>query len=183
VKLVLRSRLPPDLHGHHLEIIRTCDVEVIDRFLSHEELHALLTRTDIYVLPSARIHAVSILQAMAYGLALVASDGWGIEDYVEDGRNGLIVRGRYGKCSWMDGDGMLREDYRPLWSVDPLVVRGLADALSTLIEDHELRERLAETARRHVETRFTIDNWNRGLAQALRSEVHGAVETVGHANR
>ena len=45
-----------------------------------------LRSVDIYLLPSARIHVVSILQAMSYGLAVVASDGWGIEEYIEHGK-------------------------------------------------------------------------------------------------
>ena len=39
-----------------------------------------LRSVDIYLLPSARIHVVSILQAMSYGLAVVASDGWGMKN-------------------------------------------------------------------------------------------------------
>jgi glycosyltransferase involved in cell wall biosynthesis len=85
----------------------------------------LFSRADIYVLPSARLHVVSILQAMAHGLAVVVSDGWGIDEYVDDGRNAVVVPGRYGKCSWMDGNGMLRENYEPLLSADPVVVDGL----------------------------------------------------------
>ena len=66
------------------------------------------------MLPSALLHGVSILQTMAHGLALVVSDGGGIGVYIEDGKSGLVVSGRYGKCSWMDGNGMLREYYKPL---------------------------------------------------------------------
>ena len=95
----LRSKMPENLDHRYRRIIERCNVQVIDQFLSGEEIEALLSSADIYVLPSARLHVVSILQAMAYGLAIVVSDGWGIEEYVNDGRNGLIVRGRYGTYS------------------------------------------------------------------------------------
>ena len=167
LRLILRTALPSNLDERYLRIIESCLVKVVDRFLPIDEMQELKSNADIYVLPSARIHVVSILEAMAYGLAVVVSDGWGITEYVENGRDGIVVPGRYGKCSWMDGNGMLREDYSPLFSSDPFVVSGLVDSLSTLIEDRELRKRLGQAGRRDIETRFSIDNWNQGLAKVF----------------
>jgi glycosyltransferase involved in cell wall biosynthesis len=167
VRLVVRSKLPEDLGERYRQIIERCDVEVIEKFLSTEEIEALFDRADIYVLPSARLHVVSILQAMVYGLAVVVSDGWGIPEYVDHGRNGWIVPGRYGKVSWMDNNGMLREDYRPLFSADSIVTNRLTEALSTLIEHEDMRGTLGEAARRDVETIFSMERWNRGLASAF----------------
>jgi len=175
VRLFLRTTLPPDLDEHYLKIIRDCPVEVLDHFLSRNKMQELVSGSDIFVLPSARVHSISILEAMAQGMALVVSDGWGITEYVTDGHNGLVVRGRYGKCSWVDENGMLREDYSHLFSSDPVVVRGLVDSLSELIEKKEMRERLGQNARTDVETKFSIDNWNIGLKKifdgALQDEV------------
>lgn len=167
VRLTLRTALPADLDPSYLKIIKSLPIEVVDRKLPREQMDELLLQSDIFVLPSARIHVVSILQAMAFGVAVVVSDGWGIQEYVEDGWNGAVVRGRYGKCSWMDANGILREDYRSLWSPDPVVVRNLVESLSALIEDENLRRRLGQNARRDVETRFSIDNWNQGLKKAF----------------
>ena len=92
---------------------------------------------------AARIHVVSLLQAMSYGLAVVASDGWGIEEYLDDGRNGMVVRGRYGKTSWADHEaGVLREDYDSMYLPDPKMVAGIVSAVSRLAESRELRARL-----------------------------------------
>lgn len=167
VRLILRTALPPDLDSRYQRIIQDYPIELVDEFLPTNDMEELLSHVDIYVLPSARIHVVSILEAMAHGLAVVVSDGWGITEYVEHYRNGLVVRGRYGKCSWMDVNGMLREDYSPLFASDPLVVSGLVDSLSTLIEDRELCERLGQAARKDIETKFSFDNWNRGLKKVF----------------
>ena len=167
LRLIVRSKLPDDLNRRYHRIIERCNVTVIDRFLPADEIRSLFDSADIYVLPSARLHVVSILQAMAHGLAVVASDGWGISEYIDHERNGLIVAGRYGETSWMTPDGMLMEDYRPLLKETPQVAGALRDTLATLINEPGRRRQLAETARQDVETRFSLDAWNAGLATAF----------------
>lgn len=168
LRLTLRTKLPSELNPRNIEIIENSNVRIIDTFLTTGDWQELLNQSDIYVLPSARIHVVSILEAMSYGLAVVVSDGWGIEEYVEEGANGLVVKGRYGKTSWMDTEnGILRENYTSLFTTDPVVVEGLVHALSALIDDKGLRERLGTAARQDVETKYNIENWNKGLKEAF----------------
>ena len=157
LRLTLRTGLP-SLPEHYHRILEKGWVRVIDRFLSGEEMAALLADSHIFLLPAARVHIVSVLQAMSHGLAVVASDGWGIEEYVDHERNGLVVRGRYGKVSWADETaGMLRENYGPMYRPDRDVVEGLVQAVSRLVEDRQLRRRLGRAARRDVETTYTLE--------------------------
>ena len=166
-RLVLRTKLPPNLDQRYRRIIDRCEVQIIDQFLSEPEMEALFKSADIYVLPSARLHVVSVLQAMASSLAIIVSDGWGMAEYISHGRNGLIVRGRYGRTSWMENNGMLRENYQPLFATDPVVANGLAEALSSLITDAERRRTLAEAALDDIATRFSLERWNHDLAMAF----------------
>ena len=167
LRLIVRSKLPTDLDGRYRQIIERCNVTVIDRFLPADEIQLLFESSDIYLLASARLHVVSILQAMAHGLTIVASDGWGIAEYIDHERNGLIVAGRYGETSWMTPGGMLMEDYRPLLMASPKVADALTDVLAMLIKDPRRRRQLGETARRDVETKFSLESWNLGLARAF----------------
>ena len=167
LRLIVRSKLPADLAGRYRQIIERCNVTVIDQFLPADEIRTLFDTADIYVLPSARLHVVSILQAMAHGLAVVTSDGWGMSEYVDHERNGLIVAGRYGEVSWMDANGMLMEDYRPLLSTTPNVADALKETLGLLIKEPGMRWQLGETAKRDVETKFSLTSWNLGLRRAF----------------
>jgi glycosyltransferase involved in cell wall biosynthesis len=167
LRLIVRSKLPDDLDGRYHQIIERCNVTVMDRFLRADEIRSLFESADIYLLPSARLHVVSILQAMAHGLAVVASDGWGISEYIDHERNGLIVAGRYGETSWMTPGGMLMEDYRPLLKATPKVAGTLRDMLALLIDEPDRRQQLGETARRDIETRFSLESWNLGLARVF----------------
>lgn len=172
LRLTMRSHLPA-LDDHYRRILEQGWVRVIDRFMTAEEMAALHAESHIYLLPAARVHIVSLLQAMSYGLAIVASDGWGIEEYLDHERNGLVVTGRYGKVSWADGEaGLLREDYEPMFTSDPEVVEGIVEAVSRLVEDALLRRELGRAARRDIETKFTVARWNDGLAKALAKAVH-----------
>jgi glycosyltransferase involved in cell wall biosynthesis len=167
VRLTLRTGLPP-LKPPFRRVVEKCWVRVIDRFLSEDEMDALMRGTHVFLLPSARLAVVSVLRAMAYGQVVVASDGWGFREYIDHGRNGMIVQGRYGNTSWMEDEtGMLREDHAPMFTSHSGVVRGLVEAMSSLVEDHELRRRLGAQARQDVVGRFSLQNWNRGLKQAL----------------
>jgi glycosyltransferase involved in cell wall biosynthesis len=182
LRLTMRTALPA-LDDHYLRIIEGGAVRVVNRFLTNEEMAEFHAKSHIYLLPAARIHIVSLLQAMSYGLAVVGSDGWGMEEYLEHEQNGLVVRGRYGKSSWADTEaGMLRENYETMYTPDPEVVAGIVEAVSRLVEDAELRRRLGRAARDVVAERYTPEVWNRGLKAAL-DRARGTSEAQVHQTR
>jgi glycosyltransferase involved in cell wall biosynthesis len=172
LRLVLRSSLP-DLPRRYMRMLLRGDVQVLGNFLSARQMDALQRRTHIYLLPSARVHIVSLLQAMAYGQAVIASDGWGFAEHVEHGRNGLVVPGRHGKTSWLDErGGLLREDYRPMFRPDPVIVEGLVESVSRLVEDSKLRRRLGKQARADVAARHSVAQWNERLKAVFDQVTH-----------
>jgi glycosyltransferase involved in cell wall biosynthesis len=178
LQLTLRSSMPP-FAEHYNRILAGGGVRVVNCFLTPEEMADLHADSHIFLLPAARIHIVSLLQAMSYGLAVVGTDGWGMEEYLEHERNGLVVKGRYGKVSWADEEaGLLREDYEPMYTPDPDVVQGIVDAVSRLVEDKELRARLGRCARADVETRYNMEQWNQGLKVAFDRVCHPSTPTV-----
>lgn len=166
-RLLLRTELPVLAPWHREIIERNPRIELFDQAMSNEEMDALMRRADAFLLPSARLHVVSVVKAMAYGLPVIASDGWGLEEYVAHGHSGLVVKGRWGVCSWMDEEtGMLREDYRPFMGAvhgDPQVTEGLAEAMHQLVEDGDLRRHLSAGAREEAVSRFSTERLNRDL--------------------
>lgn len=167
LRLTIRSGLPR-LDDRYHRILESGWVRVIDRFMPAAEMAELQRESHVYLLPAARIHIVSVLQAMSYGQAVVVSDGWGMSEYVDHGRNGLIVGGRHGKVTWADNEvGMLRENYGPIYAKDRTVVEGLIDAVSLLVEERTTRQRLGAAARADVQTRYTLTQWNAALQAAF----------------
>jgi glycosyltransferase involved in cell wall biosynthesis len=87
---------------------------------------------------------MAVLEAMACGVCVVASDVGGIPELVEDGQSGMLV---------------------PPDDVDALV-----RALRAVLSDRDLRDRLGAAARRRVQAEFDIDVvWRR--LDALYQEV------------
>ncbi|MEW6359378.1 MAG: glycosyltransferase family 4 protein [Planctomycetota bacterium] len=96
-----------------------------------DDTHDLYAAMDIFVLPSLwEGRPYALLEAMAAGRPVVASDVCGLGDVIEDGANGLLVP--------------VGEAAR------------LAEAVARLGRDSELRRRLGRAARQTVETRYRL---------------------------
>lgn len=94
-----------------------------------EDVHAHLQASDIFVLPTEReAFGLSLVEAMACGLAVIATATGGIPDIIEHDRNGLLVE---------VGNG-----------------EELQRALEALLTDPDLVARLGRAARRSVEERY-----------------------------
>lgn len=103
------------------------------RFLGHRSKVARhYQASDIFVFPSyAEGMPNSLLEAMACGLPVIASRIGGVVDVVEDGKSGILF--------------------------EPGNVHELASAMSKLLNDAELRQRLGDEARKRIVGNFSID--------------------------
>jgi glycosyltransferase involved in cell wall biosynthesis len=110
-----------------------------------ERKHEWLARAHVFVLPS-RVEAfpVSILEAMAAGLPIVATAVGAVPTMIESGRSGLLVTA---------GD-----------------VASLSSAISNMLSDRTLRARLAASARTECIQRFSIER-TAGVLRGLYAEV------------
>lgn len=174
VNLIWRSPIPPGPPETLLNQLtdETGRIRIYRSFVAKDEYEKIFCESDIYVLPSARIHVVSILEAMSYGMATVVSDGWGIQDYVSDGHNGVVIPGRWGVVSWDDPKtGMFHENYAPMYQPDEKIISGLVDNISGLIENPDERRRLGANARRDVAEKFNFENWNAGFRRVLNTAI------------
>ena len=124
----------PDLPAAEAELRRLGLAEVVTLSGERDDVPTILASSHIFVL-SSRSEAlpVSILEAMAAGLPVVATRVGGVPELVVDGETGLLVP-----------------------PVDP---RALALALQRLVDDPELRARLGAAGRARVEQHFRLDSF------------------------
>jgi glycosyltransferase involved in cell wall biosynthesis len=101
-----------------------------------DDVPQLLAGADVFVLSTlSEGMPISVLEAMATGLPVVASAVGGIPEVVVDGETGLLVPPR-----------------------DP---EALAEALRTLLADAALRRRLGQAGRRRAQELFDVPRFRR----------------------
>ena len=104
----------------------------------------LLYSCDIFCLPSrAEGMPMSLLEAMAYGMAVITTPVGGIPRVIAHGENGLLV---------------------PVGNVD-----SLASSIMTLLMNPQMREELGDAARKTIEQHFGIQNHVQSLLAVYRS--------------
>jgi L-malate glycosyltransferase len=117
------------------------------RFLgARSDVDRILCASDFFVLPSdTEGLPLSVLEAMAHGLPIVASRVGGIPEIIETSEQGLLV--------------------------PPGDPAALADAIRRVVEDPALRRSLSAAARTRVNTAFsmanTLENYDRLYRRAL----------------
>jgi len=112
--------------------------------VAHDQVPAVLNELDVFVMPSrAEGFGVAALEAAAMELPVVASRVHGIPDVVSDGATGLLV--------------------------PPGDIASLADAISRLVSDAELRGKMGRAGRAFVEQRY---RWEDNVAQMERLYRH-----------
>ena len=101
-------------------------------YRNQEQVGEYLRRSDIFILPSfAEGVPVSLMEAMATGIPVVATNVGGVAELVESERTGLVV--------------------------PPADSAGLANAIARYQDDHELRGRVAAQGRERVIQHYNIE--------------------------
>lgn len=114
------------------------------------DVYAVLAAADVFVSPSwAESFPYSILEAMAMGLPIAATDVGGVREAVEDGATGLLVPAR-----------------------DPAA---LGTAISRLLTDDLLASRVAAAAAAKLRERFTLGRMVEGTLSVYRELGVGAL--------
>ena len=118
----------------------------LEKAVPHPEAMALMANCRLFVLPS-RTEAMGrvLLEAMAFGKPVVASDVDGIPTYVEDGVTGLLF---------------------PSEDID-----ALADCLDRVLSDPALAAGFGSAGRRAARERYTEDRYVEHVVQMVEQTV------------
>lgn len=137
---IIGQVLFPEFHKGLLEALAAWPQLRFAGSLTHAETLAELWQADIFILASRdEVLPVSILEAMALGKAIIATDVGGIQEMLKDGESGLIIP-----------------------SEDPAA---LAAAIERLRQDSGLRAHLGANARAYFETHFTLTRFGNAFIE------------------
>jgi len=127
----------------HASVLGVADRVHLAGRVEHPELPAVLSQADIYVQPSIgeESFGISVVEAMACGLPVLASDFGALPEVVADGETGMLVA---------RGD-----------------VSAWTSALADLLADPARRQRMGTAARARAEAKFTWASVARDLEATI----------------
>lgn len=139
----------PDREAIEAEIARAGLGGSIELTGARDDVPEILAGADLFVLSSlSECLPISILEAMASGLPVVASDVGGVGELVGEGRTGRLVP-----------------------ASDPAA---LATALSELVDDASLRAEMGARARERALEHFDLPDFRAAHVQALSQQIEAA---------
>ncbi|HEX9463995.1 MAG TPA: glycosyltransferase family 4 protein [Alphaproteobacteria bacterium] len=169
-RLIMLSTLPVSHYGEGFaQFVRQVpNLHLIDHRVSDDELVDLMMASDVFLIPSVGLHALSVLRAMYCGLAVVVSDAPGNDEFVSHDQTGIVVEGRRGKTAWYDEIGFLHQTFQPMFGQKLGDFAGnLFRAMEQLVTDADRRRRLGQAAREHVRRHHRIEGWRAGFKKIL----------------
>ena len=153
VELNFRCWMPDE---HRDRYASTPGLHVITDMLPRETLDRLFWESDIFLFPSHHTPGMAFLEAMRFGLPIVAKDIWANGELVKDGVHGFLVKPSEKIPYYLPG-------YVPNWSmdggpflphmkaIDDRVISDLVNRLTLLVDSEKLRRRMGDAGRHEVE--------------------------------
>jgi|YelNatPaOPRAMG01_1025707.scaffolds.fasta_scaffold48150_2 glycosyltransferase involved in cell wall biosynthesis len=166
VELNFRCWMPDDLKKKYAAIE---GLNILTEVLPREKLDRLFWESDIFLFPAHNTPGMAFLEAMRFGLPIVAKDIWANREFVRHEVNGLLVEPSKNIPYYLPG-------FIPNWSGDDgpfiqymkqrdeRVIADLVNSLQRLVESKNLRTSLGNTGRKLVEEgEFSIRMRNQHL--------------------
>lgn len=152
ISLSIRSTVTPELKKM---IKKNPNITLIESYLSENELEKLYLDADIFVLPSHETNGIALLEAMSFGLAVIAIGIYDIPEIICHMKNGILIEPPKNmkyytqtKCpfdySWKFSRDMKKSS--------EYIVECLKDSFQFLIENEDVRRNIGKQAK------LTIDN-------------------------
>lgn len=175
-RLILRTALPERASPDLVSTLRSHPrIELHEKTIFDAKMFELYARADVFLLPSAGLHTLSLLQAMAFGAVVVTTDVPAVEEFVTHSETGVILAARKGVTWRYDAPlGLLRERASPLVGANPALTAAVTGTLRELEADPARASRLRQAARSRVESMHTIGPWRDGFHMMLRAALRPA---------
>jgi len=164
IELTIRSFVTPDL----LKLVaKNNNIKIIDKFLTNKDLEDLYKNSDIFILPSHETCGISLLDAMSYGLAVIAMNIYDIPEVIEDMKNGILIE-PYKEMNYYTSSknpfDFSRDFMDKIKKSSKYIINQLEKKYVLLIENESLRKNLSLNAKNQFLTgKFSIQERNKEL--------------------
>lgn len=151
-------------------------VQWLESYLDEDSQLDLFAAADVLLLPSANLHSVSLMQALAAGAIPVVTDTHGTERFVEDGDTGVVLTGVRSRIWATHAPSGVRYDRHEAFAgAAGDLVEQLFGKLLPLLANADAVAAMRERMRRAARDRFSGDAYRDALSEDLeaRWRVHG----------
>ena len=158
LKIIIRSSIPSP---NDIFLSKHSKIELHTGPLSEKEMDVLYRRADLFILPSIRVHSHSICKALSYGIPVIASNGWGNEEYIQHDHNGIIIQG-FENFSWHKDNIGCIENYNNIPQPDlaEFITNQMYQYIMYIYNNPDYLNTLKENARETCLTKYSLLNWN-----------------------
>ncbi|MFH1840205.1 MAG: glycosyltransferase family 4 protein [Nanoarchaeota archaeon] len=164
IKLIIRCKVPKK----EKELLKGKNVEIYENILSKKEFDALFLKSDLYLFPAYVGYALSVLEAMGFGLPVITSDLLENGEPVEDTINGFKVKPK--KIKYVLP---LIPDYffkrKPTFILDHDYVNGIVEKVEFLYNRPELCKKISENNINKVRKNYNIVVKNKILGDIFKN--------------
>lgn len=182
-RFIFRATRPSDDHlqtaGIDVGYLRSHEgtrILWLEQFLSESEQLSLFARADVLLLPSANLHSVTIMQAMAAGAVPIVTDTYGPDRFVEHGDTGIILKGVRRAIWHEDAEAGIPVDSHAHFALcAPSLAEQMIEHLIPIADHPEHLLAMQERCRAHAHMRFS--------GAAFRSEFEGNVHRLWNGYR
>lgn len=153
VELTFRCAIPDQFRKKYGDLP---GITVVSDVLPRSSLDRLFWESDVFLFPAHNTPGLAFLEAMRFGLPVVAKDIWANREIVKDGLTGFLVQPslKIPYClpgrvpNWSNDDG----HFAPFMKIrDDRVIDNLVECISRLVESPSLRRRMGAAGIREVE--------------------------------
>ena len=176
-KLYLRCRRPTDeilselgVDLTHLRREESQSIIWIQDFIGSNELDRLMFHVHFFLLPSASLHSVSIMQAMANGAVPVVSDTVGTNQYVTHGHDGIVLNGVHANNWKADADtNILIDRFHRNLDLEDSLVQQIEENIIRLIDVPQEFNAIRLRAMVSAGTKFSGEEFSQDFWNQVRS--------------
>jgi len=159
VHLFVRCKLPEFMKKKYGGLK---NLHLIENFLSEKEMEDLYLNANIFITPAHNLNALAPLEAMYYGLPLIATDTWAVNEVVINNYNGFLIK----KSEEIPYDEeKIHQDIknprylRMFEKVDRALIERIVAKVEFLINNPNLMKRMGKNGRQMVLTgKFSYKN-------------------------
>ena len=163
IQLIIRSKVPDTIKR---AIQNKNQVILLDQDLPFSKIQELYQDADILLEPSHSYVLMASLEAMAFGLPIIALDSYATKNYIQNNKNGFVIKPskklkeQYNKENYPNNIRS-KEFFNSILINDEELIYRLTKKTEILIKNKKLRERLGNNGKKIAQTKFSISTRNK----------------------